>query len=90
MQQNTLNYCPRCGYKLTIEEIKPEEISILEGYESVDESGIKIAIPGVLDNRKRLMELRNRPIPIIRPVRNDGEMDKFGSLVVGEGLIQEG
>jgi hypothetical protein len=36
------------------------------------------------------MDLRNRPAPIIKPVRNDGEMDKFGDLVVGEGLQQEG
>ena len=83
-----INYCPRCGFRLTTEE--PEQSSVLEDYEVVDESGIKVAVPGVLDNRKRLIELRNRRPPVVHPVRNDSEMDKFGSLVVGEGLVQEG
>lgn len=89
-----LNFCPQCGYKLLPEEGNPSQNTVQQVAGSViDEysgTGIKVAVPGVLDNRKRLMQLRNRPVPIIRPVRNDGEMDKFGDLIIGEGLQQEG
>lgn len=91
-----IKFCPNCGYKLSSEGGNPpqnavgEELgSSLDDYVGTDEQGIRIAVPKVLDNRKRLMELRNRPAPTIRPVRMDTEMDKYGSLVVGEGLVQE-
>ena len=94
-----MRYCPSCGYKLSSSEpevpqnaVQEVTGSILEGYVGTEtnESGVKMAVPGVLDNRERLMQLRNRPTPIIKPVRMDGEMDKFGDLVVGEGLVQDG
>ena len=99
-----IHFCPSCGFDLSkISDIKEEvpqnrfgevsgteNVSILDAYEpSETETGIEIAKPTKLDNKQRLIKLRNRPMPIIQAKRMDTEMDQFGDLVVGNGLMQE-
>jgi hypothetical protein len=99
-----IHFCPSCGFDLSkVSDIKVEgpqnrsgevdeakNTSILDAYEPKEtESGVEIAKPTKLDNNQRLIKLRNRPMPIIQAKRMDTEMDKFGDLVVGNGLTQE-
>ena len=99
-----IHFCPFCGNdlsKISSEEkqvpqnqpsevVGTENVSILDSYEpTVTESGVEIAKPRYLDNKDRLMRLRNRPMPIVKVKRMDTEMDQFGDLVVGSGLQQE-
>lgn len=54
--------------------------------------GVEVAQPKVLDNAYRIAMLANRPIPMIKPVKLDGELDQFSykgeKLFFGEGLQQ--
>lgn len=69
------------------------ESSLLDDY-GINETpeGVKIAKPKVLDNKKRLLRLARRPIPVVPLKRMDTEMDSFSyageSLAIGEGLQQ--
>ena len=68
------------------------ENEVSEGY--IGENG-GVAVPKVSDYRERYKkhQLRARDIktesPIVPLKRMDGELDKFGDLVFGEGLTQE-
>lgn len=67
--------------------------SVLDEYGgTTTKTGVEIAQPRYLDNRKRLHELIRRPTIIVKPTSFDREMDKFTyngeKLAVGEGLIQ--
>lgn len=92
-----MNYkhCPNCGFKL---ESEPEKVSgsdenFLQEYATTQtKEGVEIAQPKYLDNKKRLMQLRQRPAPIIQPKTLDGGLDsityKGERLSIGEGVTQ--
>ncbi len=96
-----MKFCPFCGNDLSkissegkqVPQISSGEVvaSVLDDYSGTNDTfnGIEVAKPEYLDNQRRLLRLRNRPIPIVKVQRMDEELDKFGDLIVGSGLIQE-
>lgn len=57
-----------------------------------EHNGVEVAQPKVLDNRYRIAMLANRPVPMIKPVKLDSDLDQFSykgeKLFFGEGLQQ--
>ena len=73
-------------------EVSRTEIEVLEGYLG-ENTGI--AVPKVSDYRERFKKHKIRANDVratgqnVPLVRMDTEMDRFGDLVIGEGLEQE-
>lgn len=99
-----IRYCPSCGFDLidmssskkggSQNRLHEEAASILDDYKGKNDlpdtyKGVEVAKPTYLDNRKRLIQLANRPRPILKTKRMDTEMDKFGDLTIGQGLQEE-
>lgn len=62
-------------------------MSLIDEYE-----GVKTAVPKVYDWKEELARKRRKIMDnsvLKRMPRQDSEMDKFGNLVVGEGIRQE-
>jgi hypothetical protein len=75
------------GVEYELVPVKKEESSLVEEYE-----GVKMAQPKPYDWKEELAKKRKKNMQnsILRKIpRQDSEMDKFGKLVIGEGIRQD-